>query len=185
MKFSVILLGTLIAAYCQYVMASTPLTSALKPRTCGAPADAVPFYRTYNSARIDHWYTYDATALNTFNPEGWLFENVLGLVFLTQEEGTAPLFHLLNSVVHDNFYTMNSSEVTAAQQNGYETSGNPSTVYIYPTQVCGSVPVYRLYSSSGTDNFYTTSESERLEFIANEGYVDVEITGYVLPLGCS
>ncbi|KAJ7624446.1 hypothetical protein FB45DRAFT_1060747 [Roridomyces roridus] len=186
MKSPAILLSILIAACYQSAMAITPATSALKPRTCGAPADAVPFYRTYNSAKIDHWYTYDVNALNSFNPQGWAFQNALGFVFLTQEEGTAPLFHLFNSGVTDNFYTMNSSEVTAAQQNGYGISGNPSTVYIYPTQVCGSVPVYRLYSASGTDNFYTTSESERVEFIANQGYTDVEITGYVLPVGpCS
>ncbi|KAJ7624391.1 hypothetical protein FB45DRAFT_923297 [Roridomyces roridus] len=80
---------------------------------------------------------------------------------------------------------MNVSEIAAAEENGYQVNNDPSTVYIYPTQVCGSVPVYRLYSSSGTDNFYTTSESERLDFIANEGYADVGITGYVLPLGCS
>ncbi|KAJ7629040.1 hypothetical protein FB45DRAFT_1004435 [Roridomyces roridus] len=180
MKFPTILLSTVIAACCQCAM-------ALKPRTCGAPADAVPFYRAYNSPRIDHWYTYDVNALvsNGFNPQGWLLQNVLGLVFLTEEEGTAPLFHLYNSVVTDNFYTMNTSEVTAAQQNGYLINTNPVTVYIYPTQVCGSVPVYRLYSATGTDNFYTTSESERLDFITNEGYTDVEITGYVLPLGCT
>ncbi|KAJ7629041.1 hypothetical protein FB45DRAFT_47592 [Roridomyces roridus] len=178
MKSPTILLSTVIAACYQSAM-------ALKPRTCGAPADAVPFYRAYDSARTDHWYTYDVNALNDFNPQGWLLQNVLGLVFLTEEEGTAPLFHMYNGAVMDNFYTMNTSEVTAAQESGYKISSNPLTVYIYPTQVCGSVPVYRLYSGSETDNFYTTSESERLDFITNEGYKDVEITGYVLPLGCS
>jgi hypothetical protein len=32
------------------------------------------------------------------------------------------------------------------------------------------------------DNFYTISEAERLDFIANHGYTDIEIAGYVLPV---
>jgi hypothetical protein len=44
------------------------------------------------------------------------------------------------------------------------------------------VPFFRLYNPVGKDNFYTISESERLEFITTQGYEDVEIAGYLLPL---
>ncbi|KAJ7616118.1 hypothetical protein FB45DRAFT_841768 [Roridomyces roridus] len=160
---------------------------SLEYRTCGAPADAVPLYRLFNSrsGSVDHWYTPDAAAVTDAVPKGYAFENVLGLVFLTQEEGTAPLYHVVSASATDNLYTMNLTEVGLDEANGYASVPNPPTLYIYATQVCGSVPVYRLYSAAGTDSFYTTSEAERLQFIANDGYTDLGIMGYVLPLGCS
>ncbi|KAJ7608393.1 hypothetical protein FB45DRAFT_1039728 [Roridomyces roridus] len=113
-------LSVLFIAIICCVIAKKPAESgpALQTRTCGMPADALPFYRAFNSPDTDHWYTPDVNAMNTFNKEGWLLEGVLGLVFLTQEEGTAPLFHLINLATIDNFYTMNISEVRSRLRRG-------------------------------------------------------------------
>ncbi|KAJ6570575.1 hypothetical protein DFH09DRAFT_1080133 [Mycena vulgaris] len=175
-----------------FLSAWVSLTSAFNPpesaaairttETCGNIADVLPFYRTYDSAVIDHWYTPDVSGINIWNPRGYALEGVAGLVFLTQEEGTAPLYYLYSQAATDSFYTMSTTERDAALKNGY---GNRSSTYIYPTQSCGSIPLYRLFSASGKDNFYTTSESERLDFIANRGYVDMEVAGYILPVDSS
>jgi hypothetical protein len=118
-------------------------------------------------------------AITTF---GYAVQSVAALVFVTQEESTVPFYRLLSTTASDNFYTISTTERDNALQNGYVVvAGDPFT-YIYPTQVCGSVPYYRLYHETKKDNFYTTSESERLDFIANQGYTDIEISGYVLPV---
>ncbi|KAF7346880.1 hypothetical protein MVEN_01440000 [Mycena venus] len=171
----------LLSGYAALVSASNVTQS-----TCGNPADAVPFYRSYHSANVDHWYTPDVAQINTYNPQGFALQGVAGLVFITQEPGTTPFYRLYNSALTDNFYTISLAEKVAAEQNGYITDGVSVPVsYIYPTQVCGSIPLFRLYSASGQDNFYTTSEAERINAIANGGYADVEIAGYILPVGCT
>ncbi|KAJ7848446.1 hypothetical protein B0H14DRAFT_2675874 [Mycena olivaceomarginata] len=157
----------------------TPATRS--PETCGDPTDARPFYRAYNPTEVDHFYTTNVNLVNAAN-SGWPLQGVAALVFVTQEEATVPFFRLYSAAATDNFYTISTTERDAALQNGYVTvAGDPFT-FIYPTQVCGSVPFYRLYHATKKDNFYTTSESERLDFIANQGYTDIEIAGYVLPV---
>ncbi|KAJ7722716.1 hypothetical protein B0H16DRAFT_1896069 [Mycena metata] len=149
--------------------------------TCGNPADALPFYRAYNPAGVDHFYTADVNVL-LFSIGNYPLQEVAALVFVTQESSTVPFYRLYNSAATDNFYTTSTTEMDNALRNGYvNVTGDPFT-YIYPTQVCGSVPFYRLYHETKLDNFYTTSETERLDFIANQGYTDIEIAGYVLPL---
>ncbi|KAJ7336748.1 hypothetical protein DFH08DRAFT_964710 [Mycena albidolilacea] len=149
--------------------------------TCGDPANAVPFYRSYSPTDVDHYYTAGPDFVNRFD-SGWPLQGVAGFVFLTQEESTVPFYHIYSRTATDNYYTISTTERDAALKNGYinVTNGDPLT-YIYPTQVCGSVPFYKLYNPTKLDNFYTTSESERLDFIASQGYIDVEIAGYVLP----
>ncbi|KAF7341294.1 hypothetical protein MVEN_01865500 [Mycena venus] len=161
------------------------LTGALhisepEKRTCGDPSNSLPLYRSYNPTGIDHYYTTDVSKVNQHDSV-WALQEVAALVFVDQEESTVPFYRLYNSAVVDNFYTTSMTEAEAALKNGYVNITN-DLIYIYPTQICGSVPFYKLYSASGTDNFYTTSESERLDFISNHGYADVEIAGYVLPL---
>ncbi|KAF7375829.1 hypothetical protein MSAN_00472800 [Mycena sanguinolenta] len=156
------------------------------PQSCGKSTNAMPFYRSFNAARFDHWYTPDVSQINNFNPKGWALEGVTGMVFLTQEPGTTPFYRLYNYTLKDNFYTISPSEKAAAEANGYVTDATSSPVsYIYPTHVHGSIPLYRLYHSAKHDNFYTTSDAERSEAIAHGGYHFVEIAGYILPLGCA
>ncbi|KAF7349629.1 hypothetical protein MSAN_01689000 [Mycena sanguinolenta] len=140
-----------------------------------------PLYRSYNAAGVDHYYTVDADHVNQAD-SFWPLQKVAALVFVDQEESTVPFYHLFNGNAVDNYYTTSIAEVEVAINAGYVNISDDPLTYIYPTQICGSVPFYKLYSASQTDNFYTTSESERLDFIANQGYVDIEIAGYVLPL---
>lgn len=145
----------------------------------------MPFYRAYDSVSIDHYYTPSVASVNNVVASGsWVLQGIAALVFITQEESTVPLYHLANGAIGDNFYTISTAERDAALQNGYILDPPPPdpVTYIYPTQICGSTPFYRLFSAAGQDNFYTASESERFDFIANRGYADVEIAGYVLAL---
>ncbi|KAF8191940.1 hypothetical protein K438DRAFT_1830277 [Mycena galopus ATCC 62051] len=151
-----------------FISVAVRLTGASpQKRTCGDPGNAVPLYRSYNPTAVGHYYTAHADVVNK-GDSGWPPQMVAALVFVDQEESTVPFYNLYNKVV-------------PALKNGYVNDTDPLT-YIYPTQICGSAPFYKLYSASQTDNFYKTSESERLDFIANQGYADVEIAGYVLPL---
>jgi hypothetical protein len=103
-------------------------------------------------------------------------------VFVTQEESTVPFYRLYSSTATDNFYTISTAERDNALNHGYATVNSDPLTFIYPAQICGSVPFYRLYHAVEKDNFYTISEAERLDFIANHGYTDIEIAGYVLPV---
>ncbi|KAF7355824.1 hypothetical protein MVEN_00910600 [Mycena venus] len=136
--------------------------------TCGNPTSGVPFYRLYNAAGIDHFYTTDVTELIgacNVNP----LQEVATVVFLLQEESTVPFYRLRNVAKSDNFYTISTTERDNAIQNDYVLFAPNPVTYIYPTQICGSIPFYRLINVAKVDNFYTTSEAERLRFITDEG----------------
>ncbi|KAF7369567.1 hypothetical protein MVEN_00287000 [Mycena venus] len=156
--------------------------------TCGNPAHGVPFYRTYHSAFIDHWYTPDVQRINEFLPQGFALEGIAGLVFVTEEPGTTQLYRLYSSAAKDNYYTTSAAERDAALKNGYapDDVSFPLT-WIYPNRTCGSIPLFHLYNRLKKDNFYTISDSERVEFISNRGYADASsaVAGYVLPVGAS
>ncbi|KAJ7292541.1 hypothetical protein C8J57DRAFT_1042048, partial [Mycena rebaudengoi] len=154
---------------------------------CGDPTNALPFYRCYNPTVVDHFYTTDVN--KKISPPAMVqftypLQGVAAHVFVTQEASTVPFYRLVfraSGLAQDNFYTISTVERDNALKKGYTNATNEPFTFIYPTQVCGSVPFYRLYHTAKADNFYTTSESERLDFISNQGYADVEIAGYVLP----
>ncbi|KAF7350006.1 hypothetical protein MVEN_01302200 [Mycena venus] len=152
-------------------------------QTCGDPSDVVPYYQHYSSAVTDYYYTADAALVNTvITSYHYTFQRVAGLVFITQQPSTVPFYRLYLSSGVD-FYTTNTTERDIAIKQGYA-EGDPTDplTYIYPTEICGAVPFYRIYKSSQQATYYTTSESEKLDFIANQGYVDQGIAGYILPL---
>lgn len=51
--------------------------------------------------------------------------------------------------------------------------------YWSPTPACASVPLFRVYQPASDNHFYTLSEPERNNAIANLGYRDEGIAGYV------
>ncbi|KAJ7734848.1 hypothetical protein B0H16DRAFT_1695786 [Mycena metata] len=173
-----IFLSLWVSLACAFIPA--PVMEMRTTETCGDPLNAVPYYRTYSSSFVSHALTANAPALNGGVLNGYGLQTVAGLVFVTQELSTVP-FYRLQSGNHI-FYTTSTTERDAAIAAGYGVYTAEPVVYIYPTQVCGSVPFYRLYLAAAQDTVYTISQSERLEFIG-QGYEDVEIAGYLLPLG--
>ncbi|KAF7328358.1 hypothetical protein MVEN_02551300 [Mycena venus] len=150
--------------------------------TCGDPADALPYYRV-SPKNAEYLYFADPALVQTA-VGGWTLQAVAGLVFATQEVSTVPFYTLFLKTGGEVLLVANTTELADALNSGYVLSGEPE-VYIYPTQICGSVPFYYLNNAAKKSNFYTAVESERLDFITNQGYTDVYIAGYVLPLGCS
>ncbi|KAJ6484915.1 hypothetical protein C8R45DRAFT_1075236 [Mycena sanguinolenta] len=163
------------------LLTPAPVMETRSDETCGDPLLAVPYYRTYSSSLISHAYTADVPALNGGIINGYPLQTVAGLVFVTQEVSTVQ-FYRLSRAGHI-FYTASTTERDNAIAAGYALYTAEPPVYIYSTQICGSVPFYRLFNAAAQDTFYTVSESERLDFITNQGYTDVEIAGYLLPLG--
>ncbi|KAJ7835867.1 hypothetical protein B0H13DRAFT_2369075 [Mycena leptocephala] len=192
--------SVLSAVYFCITLASAVLTNqpvavtqqSLSAETCGDPSHAVLFYQTYNSGTVNYYYTaVAATAASVPSGTGpYAFQGAAGFVFVTQEGSTIPFYRLHKTVLNGtvpvrdiNFFTTNTTERDIAlQQQGFElTPGDPLT-YIYPTEICGAVPFYRVFNPGAQANFYTTSESERIDFIANNGYKDLGIAGYIYPL---
>ncbi|KAJ7721202.1 hypothetical protein B0H16DRAFT_1738377 [Mycena metata] len=159
-------------------------TQGRSAATCGDPADALPLYRFLTGTGAEYIYFADLPIVQTqAAAKGWTFQGVAALVFTTQEVSTVPLYGLLHTG-DESLYVADTTELANALDGGYVLSGEP-LVYIYPTQICGSVPFYYLTNAAKNSNFYTAVESERLDFINNQGYTDVNVAGYVLPLGCS
>ncbi|KAJ7442091.1 hypothetical protein B0H11DRAFT_1749398, partial [Mycena galericulata] len=77
-------------------------------------------------------------------------QNIMGMVFLTQEESTVPCYFLSSDVLADNFVTINATERDAAIASGQYVLLPTLQTYIYPTEMCGSIAVYRLYNSAKT-----------------------------------
>lgn len=48
-----------------------------------------------------------------------------------------------------------------------------------PQPLCGSIPLFSLYKADSDNHFYTTSADERASVLANLGYEDRGIAGYV------
>ncbi|KAJ7715287.1 hypothetical protein B0H14DRAFT_3171268 [Mycena olivaceomarginata] len=169
------LLTTLVSA----LRGSKPASATAQTRsaqTCGDPADAVPFYSLFNSPTIDYYYTADAALVDAVFP-GYALQGLAGLVFVTQEESTVPFYRL-----HQLLANSNNNFFTTTQPSGFSLTPTDPLTFIYPTEICGAVPFYRVFNPGAQANFYTTSESRRLDFIANQGYEDLGIAGYILPL---
>lgn len=143
----------------------------------------MPFYSLFNSPTVDYYYTADAALVDAVFP-GYALQGLAGLVFVTQEESTVPFYrlHQLLANSNNNFFTTNTTERDLAIQQGFSLTPTDPLTFIYPTEICGAVPFYRVFNPGAQANFYTTSESRRLDFIANRGYEDLGIAGYILPL---
>jgi hypothetical protein len=136
---------------------------------------AYAFYRYFNSAAGDHFYTANYGELGP-GRGGYLLEGVQAYIPLQQYPGTIPLYRYWSLQGTDHFYTTNFSELGSGG-SGYTYEGIAG--YVYPTQAAGTVPLYRYWNLQATDHFYTTNFSELGS--GSGGYVYEGIAGYVIP----
>ncbi|GAA4272284.1 M57 family metalloprotease [Aquimarina gracilis] len=129
------------------------------------PVSPVPFYRFYNSSRVNHYYS---TSRST--PGGYRYEGVQCKIYNQQVPGTVPLYRFYNSSAVNHFYQQSRS--TPA---GYRYEGVAG--YVFRSGGNGRIPLYRYYNSSAVNHFYTTNRSEGNNAA---GYTYEGVAGYVL-----
>ncbi|KAJ7824135.1 hypothetical protein B0H13DRAFT_2375673 [Mycena leptocephala] len=95
-----------------------------------------------------------------------------------------PFYRIYNPTETNYLYTIGTGVVGTVG-----TTFQGVAALVFATQEESTVPFYHLTNAPIRDNFYTistterdTSESERLDYIANHAFTDIEIAGYVLPL---
>ncbi len=102
--------------------------------------------------------------------------HTLPIVFDTSKIQTIPLYRLYNGTFHT--YTASGSERSSLLNGGWTDEG--ISCWISPQPLPYTVPLYRL-KLYGMDTFMTTSKTEHDGAIANYGYVDEGVMGYVIP----
>ncbi|KAJ7823647.1 hypothetical protein B0H13DRAFT_2445288 [Mycena leptocephala] len=105
----------------------------LQRRTCGNPADAVPWLRAFKASTGDHFET--TSAAEWENPSSWrerdqavgtglTFEGIAGYVYTDSTCGASPLYRLYQIVTGDHMYSMNAAEInTVVKTQNYNFEG--------------------------------------------------------------
>ncbi|TDL16762.1 hypothetical protein BD410DRAFT_794966 [Rickenella mellea] len=93
-------------------------------------AFTVPFFRLFNPAVSDHFYTTSAAERNNAVANGgYISEGTAASVFATQVCGSVPLFRLFNPNINDHFYTTSAPERdNAVARGGYISEGTAAFV---------------------------------------------------------
>lgn len=130
---------------------------------------------------MDHLYTTDHTELiNVTASGGYVWQGNEGFVFRLPTESTVPLYRAYNPRLTEHYYLINQEEMDdAIKLWGFTDQG--TAAYVYATQICGSVPLYYAWNSQESDSLYTTNKTE-LDIVLQNGYEDMGITCYVLPV---
>ncbi|HSU13766.1 S8 family serine peptidase [Longimicrobium sp.] len=126
-----------------------------------------PVHRTYQPYLVDHSYSLAPGALD------YPLEKLD--YFYTASDSSAghiPLYRCRDQT----YYNRNLLSVNGSC--GIFTQGVLQG-YIATSQVTGTVPLYRVYHPGYHDNLYTKSITEVQDKVANAGYVDKGIIGYV------
>ncbi|KAJ7458884.1 hypothetical protein FB451DRAFT_1046486, partial [Mycena latifolia] len=147
---------------------------------CGSTV--VPFWRSFSSGAVDHFYTTNATERDEFIAAGYTLEGTAAWVYTDGICGSHPLFRLFNPEQADHFYTstINADERDSFIAAGYVFEGTAG--FVYNRQICGSTPLFRVFNPVDVDHFYTTSPLERDASLEN-GYVDQGVAAYVPVAG--
>ncbi|KAE9392837.1 hypothetical protein BT96DRAFT_924487 [Gymnopus androsaceus JB14] len=159
------------------------LVSGLAPvlgQECADTSDLVPFWRAFNGAVTDHFYTTNVTEMENvaIAQDGYKLEGVSAFIWTTQQPGTTPLYRLYNQKADDHFYTMSSDELPEMQAAGWTNDTTPIAGYVYPFSVCGASPMYRMFNPTAVDHFYTMNIAEGEA--ASPSWVNQGIAGYVV-----
>ncbi|KAF7337173.1 hypothetical protein MVEN_02155300 [Mycena venus] len=157
------------------------LGASLQRRTCGNPADAVPFLRAFKPATGDHLETTSTTEWeNAIESEGYQALSSIGRIFTTQEAGTVPLYRLFAGVPQLHFYTPSAVERDQAAQEGYTEEGIAG--YVYMDSTCGASPLYRLFSTITGDHMYSMDATEINTVVKTENYNFEGLQCFIFPL---
>ncbi|KAL0950182.1 hypothetical protein HGRIS_010175 [Hohenbuehelia grisea] len=156
---------------------------------------AVNFYRSYNGAGVDHFYTTNEAEWNGAVAGGWAKEGVAARIMNKQVHGSVPLYRLYQAQFINHFYTTNAAErQTAITTHKYNDEGIAG--YVFPDGRCGTKPLYRMYQHQipngnvypgrvyggyriTSDHFYTTDANERNNAVGKLYYADEGVVGYV------
>lgn len=95
------------------------------------------------------------------NSAGFAAEGIGFYAYITQVQGTTPVYRFLNTLNGDHFYTVSEYEkniLTNNLQFGYIPEG--IAFYAFKTQESGTIPVHRFIRTNNGDHFYTAFKNE-------------------------
>merc|ERR1711916_396115 len=155
------------------------------PETGGLPweqsVSKVPFYRYYNKATRDHFYTTRKEVLDG-GRQGWQYQGLTGYCLKTNTKGAVPLYVYFNTRINDHFYTTDFNQLGKGGKYGWKYEGIECYIYKKPTQ--GAVPLYRYYNGEVHDHYYTSRWSV-LGTAGKDGWKYQGVEGYIYPVAKS
>ncbi|KAJ7099293.1 hypothetical protein B0H15DRAFT_796976 [Mycena belliarum] len=175
--------------------APAPHTTGRHPKHCPAPSAASKLYRFFQNDSAHYLYTTSAAASAHAYAAGYEFDGVAARVFKTPQPATVPLHHVSNSnsnsntntnynnhavQLEDNFYTTDVRERDAVLAGAESARDEGVAAHVFARRICGSVPLYRLFNHGTGAHFYTADEEEREQALADGGYDEPAIAGFVL-----
>jgi hypothetical protein len=144
-----------------------------------SPGEMASVYRFYIPSMDNHFYTSNTDEKN------WLasrtdikfnYEGIVGNVYVSQEEGTFPIYRIYRKDAGKHFYTTDVNEKRSLVNSGAIDEGVLGYVYTVPAE--NAIPLYRLFNANLSKHFYTTDVNEKNSAVSN-GYRYEGIVGYM------
>ena len=143
-------------------------------------------YRLYSPGTFEHLYTTDFNEYSVLPVCcAWVAEGAIYRLFSGAGSyggvTAVPYYRLYNPFSFQHHWTTDAGEYNFLPSVGWQQEGTDG--YILPTQASGLLPLYRLYlNAAGGLHLWTIDVNERNYLVANAGWVDEGIAGYVIPL---
>jgi hypothetical protein len=151
-----------------------PVLSALGVDLCRRTT--APFYRYWNGAIGDHFYTTNWAELNG-GRDGFVLDGVQCVIHPSPAAGTVALHRYWNPSVTDHFYSIDFNELGMGRF-GWTYEGVAG--FVYGVSAAGRLPLHRYWNPAVGDHFYTTDFNELGP--ARQGWTHERIECYVLPV---
>ncbi len=145
---------------------------------------AVPVYRLYLGATLEHLYTTDSYEDRVLGTVGWRREGTAFRVFPGSEayRGQTPvaLHRLYHPGVLQHLWTTDANEASVlSSSQGWTYEG--VTGYVLPSGATGTVPLYRMALAKPPLHLWTTDDNEYVVLTTQRGWIGEGIIGYVVP----